>query len=87
MSGVPAYTRGMEVSDAIRGLRVVRAFRQEALADADVEALLEAGRRAGSSKNTQRRHFIVVRDRDRLQELSTIGDYAGHLAGAAAVSR
>ncbi len=80
---MPAYTRGMKVSDAIRGLRVVRAFRQEALADADVEALLEAGRRAGSSKNTQRRHFIVVRDRDRLQELSTIGDHAGHLAGAA----
>ena len=73
----------MELSEAIGGLRVVRDFTQEALAKADVEAILEAARRAGSSKNTQRRHFIVVRDRDRLKELSTTGDYAGHLAGAA----
>ncbi len=73
----------MDVSDAIRSLRVVRHFTDERLADADVQAVLDAGRRAGSSKNTQRRQFIVIRDRDRLKELSTIGDYAGHLAGAA----
>src|SRR3989304_212855 len=43
-----------------------------------------AGRRTGSSKNRQDWAFIVVRDRAHLAELSKVGPYAGHLAGAAA---
>lgn len=31
----------------------------------------------------QRRAFIVCSDRNHLRELATVGDYAGHLAGAA----
>ncbi|MGZ8513677.1 MAG: nitroreductase family protein, partial [Candidatus Limnocylindrales bacterium] len=38
---------------------------------------------AGSSKNLQRWTFIVCRDRAHLLELSTLGPWAGHLAGAA----
>ena len=34
----------------------------------------DAGRRSGSSKNRQRWDFIVVRDRDRLQALTAVGD-------------
>lgn len=74
----------MDVEQAIGRLRVVREFRPEPLSGGDVHAILEAGRRAGSSKNTQRRQFIAVRDRQRLDRLSKVGDYAGHLAGAAA---
>jgi nitroreductase len=48
-----------------------------------VLAILNAGRRAQSSKNTQPWQFIAVRERATLQALSRLGTYAGHLAGAA----
>ncbi|HLA17244.1 MAG TPA: nitroreductase family protein [Candidatus Limnocylindrales bacterium] len=74
----------MDVRSAIGHLRAIRSFADRPLAEDDLTAILEAGRRAGSSKNTQRREFVVVRDRARLEELSRIGAHAGHLAGAAA---
>ncbi len=43
-----------------------------------------AGIGAGSSKNRQRWTFIVCRDREHLRELSRVGPFAGHIAGAAA---
>jgi len=66
---------------------VVRRFRDEPLAEDDLRAILEAGRRAGSSKNLQRWHFIVVRERSTLTALAGVGPFAGHLAaGAAAIA-
>jgi nitroreductase len=44
---------------------------------------LNAGRRAQSAKNQQPWQFIAIDDRQVLQELSQLGTYAGHLAGAA----
>ena len=72
----------MDVEQAIASQRVVRRFSDQPLADRDVRAILNAGRRAGSSKNLQRWAFIVIRDRARLAELADVGDFAGHLAGA-----
>ena len=72
----------METWKAIDSIRVVREFSSRPLADSDVERILSAGRRTGSSKNEQRWGFVVVRDRARLGELSKVGRYAGHLAGA-----
>jgi nitroreductase len=48
-----------------------------------VRAILNAGRRAQSSKNSQPWHFVAVRERETLVALSKMGTYAGHLAGAA----
>jgi nitroreductase len=73
----------MEVEEAIRTLRAVRQFTDQPLPDAAVLAILNAGRRAQSSKNTQPWQFIAVRDRATLQQLAACGPYAGHLAGAA----
>lgn len=73
----------MNVEEAVGRLRVVREFRDEPLGDDDLRAILQAGRRAGSSKNSQRWQFIVVRDRERLKQLAGAGPYAGHVAGAA----
>ena len=39
----------MDVERAVRKLRVVRRFRDEPLAEGDLHAILEAGRRTGSS--------------------------------------
>jgi nitroreductase len=72
------------VRDAVHAKRAIRRFAAVPLAEADLARILEAGRHSGSSKNLQRWAFIVVRDRARLQELATIGPWAGHLAGAAA---
>ena len=74
----------MDVREAVATVRTVREFSDEPLSDADLEALVNAGRRAGSSKNLQRWGFVVVRERARLTELSAAGPWAGHIAGAAA---
>jgi nitroreductase len=71
------------VWQAIATLRVIRSFADRPLDPAHLDRILRAGRRAGSSKNLQRWTFIVIRDRSHLQELSTAGPWAGHLAGAA----
>jgi nitroreductase len=68
---------------AISSRRVVRRFADRPLDDAHLERILNAGRRANSSKNQQRWAFIVCRERSHLQELAAVGPWAGHLAGAA----
>ena len=73
----------METWRAINSLRVVREFTSQPLEPDQLDRILNAGRRAGSSKNEQRWAFIVIRDREHLRELTRVGRYAGHLAGAA----
>ena len=73
----------MNVQDAIRTKRAIRQFKDKPLPAAVVEQILNAGRLSQSSKNTQPWQFVAVRDRDTLLALSKLGDWAGHLAGAA----
>lgn len=73
----------LSVWEAVVTKRMVRDFADRPL-DADhLVRILNAGRRAASSKNLQRWDFIVCRDRGHLAELSKVGTWAGHLAGAA----
>ncbi len=73
----------MDVWTAIRTKRAIRRFADRPLEPEHLRRILDAGRRAHSAKNLQRWAFIVVRDRDRLRDLSGVGPYAGHVAGAA----
>lgn len=73
----------MNVSEAIRTKRAVRQFLEKPLSEEEVRIILNAGRRAQSSKNTQAWQFIAIRSRETLKALSTCGEWAGHLAGAA----
>ena len=73
----------MNVTDTIRTKRAVRQFLDQPLSDEAVRAILNAGRRAQSAKNTQPWHFIAIRDKATLKALSETGTWAGHLAGAA----
>jgi nitroreductase len=73
----------VNISDAIRLKRAVRKFKDEPLPNPTVLAILNAGRRAQSSKNTQPWHFIAITDKEILKQLSECGEWAGHLAGAA----
>lgn len=74
----------MDVWQAVSTKRMVRRFEDRPLEPGHLERILDAGRHAGSSKNLQRWDFIVVEDRSRLRELTAVGPFAGHLAGAAA---
>lgn len=73
----------MDVAEAIRLKRAVRQFKAEPLPNEVILAILNAGRRAQSSKNTQPWHFIAITDRAILQALAQCGEWAGHLASAA----
>ena len=73
----------METWDAIDSIRVVSRFAPRPLDEEHLRRILNAGRRAGSSKNQQRWAFVVAREREQLRELSKVGDFASHLAGAA----
>jgi nitroreductase len=75
--------REMSVWDAISTKRAVRTFSDQPIAAEDLDRILRAGRRSGSSKNLQRWDFIVCRDRGHLDELAKVGPWAGHLSGAA----
>ena len=73
----------MNISEAIHQKRAVRQFKAEPLSRENMLAILNAGRRAQSSKNTQPWHFIAITDKAILKQLSECGQWAGHLAGAA----
>ena len=74
----------MQTWDAIISRRNVRAFTDRPIPAADLDQILEAGRRAPSSQNWQPWDFIVVTDRGRLRELARVWRGAGHVAGSAA---
>jgi nitroreductase len=73
----------MSVWQAVSAKRMVREFADRPLDPEHLVRILNAGRRAASSKNLQRWEFIVCRDRKHLKELAGLGPWAGHLAGAA----
>jgi nitroreductase len=54
----------MEVSEAIIKRRSIRQYKEDAVKDEDIKAILEAGRWAPSWANTQCARFVVVRDAD-----------------------
>jgi nitroreductase len=76
-------TGAMSVAEAIRRKRAVRAYTTDPVPEEVIDAILNAGRRAQSSKNSQPWTFILVSDREQLRQLSTAGTYAAHLANAA----
>ena len=60
----------MEVLDAIKARRSVRAYSSTAVPDEVLDKVLEAGRLAPSAHNGQPWHFIVVKDEAKRQEMS-----------------
>ena len=74
----------METWEAITSRRKVRTFDSRPLSDDALERILDAGRRAPSSRNWQPWDFVVVTDRDQLRQLSKVWRAAGHVADSAA---
>ncbi len=73
----------MEAYQAIKTLRSVRHFLSRPVSDEVLNRILEAGRWTGSAKNVQPWQFIIVRNRETLDQLAGCGQFAGHLRGAA----
>jgi nitroreductase len=74
----------MQTWDAITSRRNVRSFTSQPIPPADLDQILEAGRRAPSSQNWQPWDFILVTDREQLRELAKVWRGAGHVADSAA---
>ncbi len=74
----------MEAWEAIASRRNVRSFADRPIPAADLDQILEAGRRSPSSQNWQPWDFILVTDREQLREMSTLSPGAGHVAQSAA---
>jgi nitroreductase len=74
----------METWDAISYRRNVRAFADRPIADQDLDRILEAARRTPSSSNQQRWDFVLCTEREQLEALSKVWQWAGHVAVSAA---
>jgi nitroreductase len=74
VSGMYLPTEDTNAYDHIRTLRVVRAYTEVPLADEDLDAILDAARWTGSSKNIQGWEFIVVSG-DQLSLVASAGDF------------
>jgi nitroreductase len=74
----------METWTAIESRRNVRSFTDRPIPAADLDQILEAGRRSPSSQNWQPWDFILVTDQEQLRELAKVWRGAGHVADSAA---
>jgi nitroreductase len=72
----------MNVSEAIRLKRAIRSYSSKPISDEAISKILNAGRRAQSSKNSQPWQFIAIRSREILKSLARLGKYTDHLAQA-----
>ncbi len=67
---MPRYGRlGLPLYEAMYSMRAIRRIRPDAIADADLEIMLDAARQAPSGGNAQPWHFLVVRERGKRAEL------------------
>jgi len=70
--------------DFIRGLRAIRDYEDRPISSADMEAILEAARWTGSSKNLQNWAFVVIQDKEQLGRLAECGSFTAPVVAAAA---
>ena len=78
----------MDVYECIRTRRTVREFKPDPVPEAIVQKILQAGRWAPSSSNTQPWHFVVVRAREpiaALGRIATQGPFIGQAPLAIAI--
>jgi nitroreductase len=73
-----------ETFEAVRTVMAVREYLDKELPEAVIRRIVDAGRLTASGGNGQPWHFIVVRERVRLQKLGTLVRTGPYIAGAAA---
>lgn len=94
MSNADSRRVGQKMSDSmdepagklqmLRSLRAVRAYSEDPVDEASIEAILDVARWTGSAMNEQPWELIVVQNRETLRQLSVIAPgNVDHAAGAA----
>ncbi len=72
----------MDTFTCIRTRREIRDYLEKPIPDESLSRILEAGRLAPSSKNSQPWHFVVIRDRETLAKISELTPTGEHIAKA-----
>jgi nitroreductase len=75
----------MEITEAIRTKRAIRQFKDEALPEDVVQAILNAARRSPTAGNKQYLAFIAISDKGTQAKLAGTAQGASHLGRAAFV--
>ena len=75
----------METYNTIISKRDTRQYTDWPISDETLRRILQAGRMAGSAKNSQPCRFVVVRDDKRKKELSACGQFAAYIPSAPVV--
>ncbi|HJX61591.1 MAG TPA: nitroreductase family protein [Dehalococcoidia bacterium] len=75
----------MDAYTCIISKRDTRSYADKPIAPEVLRRILQAGRMAGSAKNTQHWRFVLLEERARKQELAACGQYAAHIPWAAVV--
>ncbi len=72
----------MDAYTAIRTKKDTRAYSKRPISDEALHRILQAGRMAGSSKNSQPCRLILIREQAQLDAIAGCGDFAKHLPNA-----
>ncbi len=72
----------MDTVTCIRTRREIREFLDKPIPDESLLKILEGGRLAPSSKNSQPWHFVVIRNKETLKKISDLTPTGAHIAKA-----
>lgn len=72
----------MEAMEAILSRRSIRRYTEQAVSDETIQELLAAAMSAPSAGNEQPWHFVVIKDRDILNEIPNLHPHSGMLKDA-----
>ena len=72
----------MDVFTCIRTRREIRDYLDKPIPPQRLQRILEAGRLAPSSKNSQPWHFVVIRNKETLKKISSLTPTGSHLTTA-----
>lgn len=72
----------MDTFTCIRTRREIRDYLDQPISEKSLHKILEAGRLAPSSKNSQPWHFVVIRDKELLDKISKLTPTGAHIARA-----
>lgn len=72
----------MDTLSCIRTRREIREYSRKDIRDDVLLKILEAGRLAPSSKNSQPWHFVVIRNKETLTKISKLTPTGAHIAAA-----
>ena len=72
----------MDVFDCIQSRPAIRSFRSDTIPSETIKKILHAGRQAHSQRNRQPWRFIVIQNRDSLQQLGALASSGPYIAEA-----